>query len=106
MTFIYIYLYLPIIKKYDENKVEKEFDEVVPYCTIIGIAALGCLMISMWSVYGWVSIPIVLFIFWGIAMSANIISSGVLGNIFFFCLVIGMLFSYKFIEGEGWTYYK
>ena len=106
MTFMYIYLYLPIIKKYDENKVEKEFDEVVPYCTIIGIAALGCLMISMWSVYGWVSIPIVLFIFWGIAMSANIISSGVLGNIFFFCLVTGMLFSYKFIEGEGWTYYK
>jgi hypothetical protein len=31
ITFMYVYLYLPYIEKYDEVKVEKEFDEVVPY---------------------------------------------------------------------------
>ena len=106
ITFMYIYIYLPLIKKYDDNKVEKEFDEVVPYCTIIGILALLCLMVSMWNVYGWVSVPIVLFIFWGIVMSSNIVSNGILGNIFFVSIVTAMLFSHKFIKSKGWTYYK
>ena len=83
ITFMYVYLYLPYIEKYDEVKVEKEFDEVVPYCTLMGVIALICLMISMWNVYGWLSIPIVLLIFWGIVMSSNIVQSGTLGNIFF-----------------------
>ena len=106
ITFMYVYLYLPYVKKYDEVKVEKEFDEVVPYCTLIGVIALICLMVSMWNLYGWVSIPIVCFIFWGIAMSSNFIQSGILGNIFFISLVTAMLFSHKFIKGNGWTYYK
>ena len=106
ITFMYIYIYLPYIKKYDENKVEKEFDEVVPYCTFIGVFALICLIISMWNVYGILSVPIVLTIFWGIVMSSNIVQNGILGNIFFICLITAMLFSHKFIEGKGWTYYK
>ena len=106
ITFMYIYIYLPYIKKYDENKVEKEFDEVVPYCTFIGVFALICLIISMWNVYGILSVPIVLTIFWGIVMSSNIVQNGILGNLFFICLITAMLFSHKFIEGKGWTYYK
>ena len=106
ITFMYIYVYLPFVKKYDEIKVEKEFDEVVPYCTFIGVFALICLIISMWNVYGFLSVPIVLLIFWGIVMSSNIVQSGLLGNIFFICLITAMLFSHKFIEGKGWTYYK
>ena len=103
---MYVYIYLPYVEKYDEVKVEKEFDEVVPYCTLIGIIGLICLMISMWNVYGFLSIPIVLIIFWGIAMSSNVVINGVFGNIFFICLVTAMLFSHKFIKGTGWTYYK
>jgi hypothetical protein len=106
ITFMYIYTYLPYIKKYDEVRVEKEFDEVVPYCTIIGLLGLLCLMISMWNVYGFLSIPMVLLIFWGIVMSSNIIQSGCLGNIFFVVIITLMLFSHKFIKGKGWTYYK
>ena len=106
LTFMYIYIYLPYVKKYDEIKVEKEFEEVVPYCTLIGVLALICLMISMWNIYGFLSIPMVLLIFWGIVMSSNIVQSGVLGNLFFVALITAMLFSHKFIEGKGWTYYK
>lgn len=106
ITFMYVYIYLPYIKKYDENRVEKEFDEVVPYCTIIGILALFCLILSMWNVYGFLSVPIVFSIFWGIVMSANIVQSGIIGNVFFVCLITAMLFSHRFIEGKGWTYYK
>ena len=106
ITFMYVYLYLPYVEKYDEVRVEKEFDEVVPYCTLMGVIALICLMISMWNVYGWLSIPIVLLIFWGIVMSSNIVQSGMLGNIFFISLITAMLFSHKFIKGNGWTYYK
>ena len=87
ITFMYVYLYLP-------------------YCTLMGVIALICLMISMWNVYGWLSIPIVLLIFWGIVMSSNIVQSGTLGNIFFISLITAMLFSHKFIKGKGWTYYK
>ena len=106
ITFMYVYIYLPYVEKYDEAKVEKEFDEVVPYCTLIGVIGLICLMISMWNVYGWLSIPIVLIIFWGIVMSSNAVINGFLGNIFFICLITIMLLSHKFIKGTGWTYYK
>ena len=60
----------------------------------------------MWNVYGILSVPIVLTIFWGIVMSSNIVQNGILGNLFFICLITVMLFSHKFIEGKGWTYYK
>ena len=84
----------------------KQFDEVVPYCTGIGVCAFICLIISMWNVYSWYSIPMVIFIFWGIVMSANFIQSGTLGNITFIAIITLMLFSYKFIDGPGKTYYK
>ena len=103
---MYIYIYLPCVKKYEEKRVEKEFDEVLPYCTLIGVLALICLIVSMWNVYGWFSIPIVLLIFWGIIMSSNIVPSPFLGNVFFVSLITAMLFSYRFIKGKGWTYYK
>ena len=102
---MYIYLYLPYIKRLEEKTVEKEFDEVVPYCTLIGIGALICLIISMWNVYRYYSIPIVLLIFWGIVMSSNIVQSRIFGNIFFIFIITTMLFSYKFIKGTGKTYY-
>jgi hypothetical protein len=103
--FMYIYIYLPYIKKLDENTVEKHFDEAVPYCSGILVGGIVCLIISMWSVYRWYSIPMVLLIFWGIIMSANIIQNGMLGNIFFVSIITTMLFSYKFIKGPGKTYY-
>ena len=105
LIFMYIYLYLPNIKKLNEDIVEKEFDEVVPYCTAIGVVAFICLIVSMWNVYRWYSIPMVLLIFWGIIMSANIVQTGMLGNIFFISIILAMLFSYKFIKGPGKTYY-
>ena len=105
VVFMYIYLYLPYIKKLDENTVEKEFDEVVPYCTAVGVGAFICLIISMWGVYRWYSIPMVLLIFWGIVMSSNLVQSRILGNIFFIFIITTMLFSYKFIKGPGKTYY-
>jgi hypothetical protein len=105
LIFMYIYLYLPYIKRLEEKTVEKEFDEVVPYCTLIGIGALICLIISMWNVYRYYSIPIVLLIFWGIVMSSNIVQSRIFGNIFFIFIITTMLFSYKFIKGTGKTYY-
>lgn len=105
LIFMYIFLYLPTIKKLDEQTVDKEFDEVVPYCTAIGVVAFICLIISMWNVYRWYSIPIVLLIFWGIIMSANIVQTRIFGNIFFVSIIITMLFSYKFIKGPGKTYY-
>ena len=105
LIFMYIYLYLPYIKKLDENTVEKEFDEMVPYCSGIGVGALFCLIVSMWNVYRWYSILIVLIVFWGIAMSSNISPTRLLGNIFFVSIITTMLFSYKFIEGTGKTYY-
>ena len=105
VVFMYIYLYLPYFKKLEENQVEKEFDEVVPYCTAVGVGAFLCLIISMWSVYRWYSIPMVLLIFWGIVMSSNLVHSRILGNIFFISIITAMLFSYKFIKGPGKTYY-
>ena len=105
LIFMYIYLYLPYIQKLDEASVEKQFDEVVPYCTIIMIIAFVTLIISMWGVYRYYSIPIVLLVFWGFIMSSNFIGFKFIGNICFIGIIILMLFSYKFIPGPGKTYY-
>ena len=56
--------------------------------------------------YSWYSIPMVIFIFWGIIMSANFIQSGIFGNITFLIIIILILFSNKYIDGSGKTYYK
>ena len=105
IIFMYINLYLYYIKKLDDKEVEKELDDFIPYCTGIGIVAFLFLIFSMWSVYRYYSIPIVLSIFWGIVMSANFFQKGFLGNIFFVAIITLMLFSYKFIPGTGKTYY-
>ena len=105
LIFMYICCYSPLIKKIDDKTVDKLLDDAVPYCTIIGLLAFLFLIISIWELYRWYSILIVAVIFWGLIMSGNVVQQGILGNIFFISIIIAMLFSYKFIKGEGTTFY-
>ena len=102
---MYICCYLPLIKKIDDKNVDKMLDDIAPYCTIIGLFAFLFLILSIWELYRWYSILIVMVIFWGIIMSGNIAQQGIIGNVFFVFIIISMLFSYKFIKGEGTTFY-
>ena len=105
LIFMYICCYLPLIKKIDDKNVDKMLDDIAPYCTIIGLFAFLFLILSIWELYRWYSILIVMVIFWGIIMSGNIAQQGIIGNVFFVFIIISMLFSYKFIKGEGTTFY-
>ena len=81
-------------------------ENIIPYCTIIGIFAIITLIISVWDIYYFYSIPIVLSILWAFIMTANFAPRGIIGNIFFFVWIILLLISPKFIKGKGHTYYK
>ena len=103
--FCYLSFYLPLKGKSDEE-IDKEMENIIPYCTIIGIFAIITLIISVWDIYYFYSIPIVLSILWAFIMTANFAPRGILGNIFFFGWIILLFISPKFIEGKGHTYYK
>ena len=103
--FCYLSFYLPLKGKSDEE-IDKEMENIIPYCTIIGIFAIITLIISVWDIYYYYSIPIVLSILWAFIMTANFAPRGILGNIFFFGWIILLFISPKFIEGKGHTYYK
>ena len=103
--FCYLSFYLPLKGKSDEE-IDKEMENIIPYCTIIGIFAIITLIISVWDIYYYYSIPIVLSILWAFIMTANFAPRGIIGNIFFFLWIILLLISPKFIKGKGHTYYK
>ena len=103
--FCYLSFYLPLKGKSDEE-IDKEMENIIPYCTIIGIFAIITLIISVWDIYYFYSIPIVLSILWAFIMTANFAPRGIIGNIFFFIWIILLLISPKFIKGKGHTYYK
>ncbi len=103
--FCYLSFYLPLKGKSDEE-IDKEMENIIPYCTIIGIFAIITLIISVWDIYYFYSIPIVLSILWAFIMTANFAPRGIIGNIFFFIWIFLLLISPKFIKGKGHTYYK
>ena len=103
--FCYLSFYLPLKGKSDEE-IDKEMENIIPYCTIIGIFAIITLIISVWDIYYFYSIPIVLSILWAFIMTANFAPRGIIGNIFFFVWIFLLLISPKFIKGKGHTYYK
>ena len=103
--FCYLSFYLPLKGK-SEEEIDKEMDNIIPYCTIIGIFAIITLIISVWDIYYYYSIPIVLSILWAFIMTANFAPRGIFGNIFFFIWIILLFISPKFIKGKGHTYYK
>ena len=103
--FCYLSFYLPLKGK-SEEEIDKEMDNIIPYCTIIGIFAIITLIISVWDIYYFYSIPIVLSILWAFIMTANFAPRGIFGNIFFFIWIILLFISPKFIKGKGHTYYK
>ena len=103
--FCYLSFYLPLKGK-SEEEIDKEMENIIPYCTIIGIFAIITLIISVWDIYYFYSIPIVLSILWAFIMTANFAPRGIIGNIFFFIWIFLLLISPKFIKGKGHTYYK
>lgn len=100
--FSYLSIYCPY--KYTQEQVDKEYNNVIPYCTVLGIIAFYFLISALWPIYSWTSIPMFCCIFWGLVMSANVVNKGAIGNIFFLTEFGLMLFSYKFINGPGHTY--
>ena len=103
--FFYLSFYLPYFKKLKKDEIDKYFDDIIPYCTLLGLFAFLFLIISMWPVYYFYSILIVIGIFWAIIMTGNFSPNGILGDCFILILFGLMFFSPKFIKHKGHTYY-
>jgi hypothetical protein len=103
--FFYLSFYLPYFKKLKKDEIDKYFDDIIPYCTLLGLFAFLFLIISMWPVYYFYSILIVIGIFWAIIMTGNFSPNGILGDCFILILFGLMFYSPKFIKHKGHTYY-
>ena len=103
--FFYLTFYLTYFKKLKKEEIDKYFDEIIPYCTALGLFAFLFLIISMWPVYYFYSILIVFGIFWAFIMSGNFSPNGILGDCFILILFGLMFYSPKFIKHKGHTYY-
>ena len=102
-AFVYLTVYCKM--KYTEEEIKEKFELIIPYCTFLGFIGFVFLITSLWPVYYFYSIFIVFSVFWGFIMTGNIINKGIMGNILCITTFLAMIFSYKFIEGPGHTYY-
>ena len=103
--FFYLSFYLPYFKKLKKEEIDLYFDDIIPYCTLLGLFAFLFLIISMWPVYYFYSILIVIGIFWAFLMTGNFSPNGIFGDLFILILFGLMFYSPKFINHKGHTYY-
>lgn len=105
--FLYLCIYLPYLRKepINENKWSEYCPNMIPTATICGVLGMIMLILSVWDVWRWYTIPIVLIIKWGFVMTAHFAPGGALGNIIFILLIIGMITSGYFIEHRGHLHY-
>lgn len=99
---LYVSFYLPIKK--EEREAEEITNKIIPYLSILGIACVLSLINSIWLLYRYYSILIVISLSWGLIMSANFAPNGILGNIFCLGLFFFAVFSFKLIKHEGHCY--
>ena len=99
---IYLCLYLPYWLNIHEDKWDNYCPNVIPIITLCAIIGMISLIISIWDVYGWYTIPLVLIIKWGFVMTAHFAPGGSLGSLIFIILVLSALVSGFFIEHNGY----
>jgi hypothetical protein len=101
---IYLCFYLPYFKNIDEDKWDSYCPNMIPLATFLGVAGMVTLVICVWDVWGWISIPLILLIKLGFVMTAHFAPGGVLGNLIFTVILIGLILSGYYIDHEGYLH--
>lgn len=73
-------------------------DKVTPYLTALIIFSILCLCISIWKIYDWYSIPLLIYLNFSFIMTFQFAPGGFLGNIFFIIALVLFIFSGHLIE--------
>ena len=74
---------------------------LIPTMTLIGFISYNSLMIAMWPVWGWYTIPILFIMFMGYLMAGSFMPKGKIGSIAFLMLLIGSGISSNYIPHQG-----
>jgi hypothetical protein len=101
---LYLCVYLPHFKHIEEDKWDSYCPNMIPLASFLGVTGMITLVICVWDVWGWLSIPLILFIKLGFVMTAHFAPSGTLGSIVFIVLLLGLIFSGFYIEHEGYLH--
>lgn len=99
---LFITFALPHIYKIDS--VEDYNHRLIPIATVFGVVAVICMLIAIWPVWGYTSL-LVFFLLWkGFFEVSTLLPGGDLGSILFILINVLAIFSYKFIEHEGYMH--
>ncbi len=104
IIFSYLSFYLPYFKNIQEDKWDEYCPNMIPIATFCGLAGMITLIICTWDVWGYYSIPLILFIKWGFIMTSHFAPGGALGSFVFTILLVGLLISGFYIEHEGYLH--
>ncbi len=101
---LFLSFYLPYFRNINEDQWELLYPNLIPTATLTGVIGMISLIISVWNVWGWLSIIIVISFKLGFVMTAHFTPGGTIGSIVFFLILIGALFSHFYIEHNGYLH--
>lgn len=102
--FGYLSIYLPYFKNIHEDQWDQYCPNMIPLATVCGLLGMISLIISVWNVWGYLSIPIIIIIKLGFVMTVHYAPGGTLGSIVFVVIIISALISGYYIEHEGYLH--
>eukprot|EP00919_Chromeraceae_sp_WS-2016_P058238 GHVR01138364.1.p1 GENE.GHVR01138364.1~~GHVR01138364.1.p1 ORF type:complete len:111 (+),score=0.54 GHVR01138364.1:3795-4127(+) len=97
---IYSSFILPIF--YGIKSIEEYNPKLVPLGAVVGVVSVVSLLIAIWPIWGFSSILIFITLWKGFFSLAVFLPGGYFGNILFFMINIGTVFSFYVIEHEGY----
>lgn len=80
-----------------ETKIEDYNPKLIPIGAVVGLVSVISLLIAIWPVWGWWSLPIFVALWKGFFSTAVFLPSGDLGNILFIVLNTGVVLSFYVI---------
>eukprot|EP00825_Cyclidium_porcatum_P031419 TRINITY_DN3328_c0_g1_i2.p1 TRINITY_DN3328_c0_g1~~TRINITY_DN3328_c0_g1_i2.p1 ORF type:complete len:210 (+),score=31.39 TRINITY_DN3328_c0_g1_i2:161-790(+) len=100
---IYIVVVLPYILKIKED-IEVYNPKVIYIATISGLISFISLIITVWPVFGWYSILLVIVMFVGYVNTNNFLPGNNLGSLLFCMIFVGSFFTHLIIEHDGYLH--
>lgn len=99
-TCLFLMLYLVMYL----NESQWEDSGLIPLIASAGFGGMLSLIASIWNIFGWYSLPLVIIIKWGFIMTSHFAPGGRIGTVLFFIIIILALFSGYFIEHDGYLH--
>lgn len=100
---IYVAIVMPYFLKIKED-VETYNPRVIYIASISGFISFFSLIITVWPIFGWYSVPLVFLMFIGYINTNHFLPNNSIGSLLFCLIFLGAFFTHLIIEHEGYLH--